>query len=109
MKRAWEFRPRIDPKIRQLQIKESEYKANSKARGRKWEIERKEFQRLILSSCYYCGLQPSNGLDRIDSDGDYSLNNVYPCCTQCNYAKRNQTFDEFLVWIERIASFRGRL
>jgi hypothetical protein len=109
MKKAWTLRPRTDAKLRKLCNKESEYKANAKGRGLKWEIGRSDFQRLILAACYYCGVQPSNGLDRIDNTGDYSLTNIYPCCSQCNYAKRNQTFVEFLAWVDRITSFRGRL
>lgn len=49
-----------------------------------------------------------NGLDRLNSDLDYKLENVVPCCKWCNYAKCTQTFENFLDWIMRIASVRRK-
>lgn len=73
---------------------------------------------LILSQrpCHYCGITQScvrydkrskesysyNGLDRIDPDGDHSINNVITCCKLCNRAKSDLTYQEFLDWIKRV-------
>lgn len=64
-----------------------------------------DFKELIVKNCYYCGSEPelkkyirnnkyakseylyANGLDRINSDGDYELKNVVPCCKKCNSMK----------------------
>lgn len=70
---------------------------------------------LLLSQepCHYCGKELSNirksrysdeafsynGLDRLDPSGDHSLDNVVPCCWQCNQAKMSRTYQEFLDWI----------
>lgn len=38
--------------------------------------------------CHYCGdTLNTTGLDRIDSNGPYSLDNCVPCCSKCNYIK----------------------
>lgn len=43
-----------------------------------------------------------NGLDRIDSNLTHTLDNVVPCCSQCNYAKHVRSLDEFKDWIIRV-------
>jgi len=40
-----------------------------------------------------------NGLDRVDSLKSYTLDNVVPCCTQCNLAKLDYSLDEFKKWV----------
>lgn len=84
------------------------------------------FFKLSQEACYYCGNEPSrtyntantktkrsplqksegnftyNGLDRLDSTKNHSPDNVVPCCTNCNYAKRKLTVDEFISMVERI-------
>lgn len=81
-----------------------------------------EFFQLTTSNCYYCGIEPQqifkpshyskttdistfyiyNGIDRVDSNKGYEENNVVPCCSTCNYAKRTMTKEQFLSWIKRI-------
>ena len=65
-----------------------------------------DYIKLITSNeCYYCG-GPLNetgcGLDRIDSNKGYVLNNVRPCCDACNTAKNNYTEIEFKNWAVRL-------
>ena len=36
-----------------------------------------------------------NGIDRIDSNIGYTVNNCVPCCTICNHMKNDLTTDEF--------------
>ena len=45
---------------------------------------------------------PINGLDRIDNGIGYTLNNVRPCCSTCNYMKHRLNEKEFLNHIEKI-------
>lgn len=83
-----------------------------------------DFLKLSQKSCHYCGKEPErifnlyskfdshplkdeadfkyNGLDRIDSDKDHSLNNIVPCCTDCNIMKNNKSVQEFLDHIKAI-------
>lgn len=48
------------------------------------------------------GLFEYNGLDRIDSNGKHDLDNVVPCCIDCNMAKGVKPRSEFLIHIKRM-------
>lgn len=64
-----------------------------------------DFSKIRIGNCYYCGrLLPATGggLDRIDSNLGYAIENVRPCCASCNYAKRHLSEKEFFDSIRRI-------
>jgi hypothetical protein len=51
------------------------------------------------SAAYYKfnnGYYLYSGLDRVDSSKDHTIDNVVPCCIQCNKAKNNNAMDVFL-------------
>lgn len=98
------------------------YIASARVRNIKWDIEISEFIKLIHQNCFYCGCPPTNqwksrskskkakhenliytGIDRLDSDGIYTLENVVPCCKRCNYGKRELSMEDFLSHIKKIA------
>lgn len=92
------------------------YKRSEKDRGIKFNIGYEDFKKLTSKPCYYCRIKPFaihkkqntngdyvyNGLDRIDSDENYELDNVVPCCKNCNYAKRLMSSFEFSDWVRRV-------
>jgi hypothetical protein len=97
----------------------SRYKVGAKRRAISWNLSKEDFFHLISLSCVYCGESnlsfASNpktspwqksfyytGLDRIDSQLGYEINNVQPCCKWCNMGKSNRSEKEFLEWIDRI-------
>ena len=41
-----------------------------------------------------------NGIDRINSDKGYTIDNCVPCCAQCNHMKLDYTTEEFLTKIK---------
>jgi len=47
-----------------------------------------------------------NGLDRIDNEKGYLLDNVTPCCKICNQAKHALSLDDFLAWCQRLINFQ---
>lgn len=82
------------------QSKEQRYangKRFAKKRGIECHINKEDFFRLFIpSTCYYCGQKFESsgfGLDRMDSDKGYTLDNVVMCCTDCNKHK----FDSWTV------------
>jgi hypothetical protein len=101
--------------MRQLKRK---YKYEAKKRGLKWDLTEEQFKGLTQQNCYYCGAKPNqscfsthnwlngeyiyNGLDRIDNTKGYTIDNVVPCCRQCNQAKSIFTLQEFQNWIEKV-------
>jgi hypothetical protein len=55
------------------------------------------------ATCYYCGgANTTYGLDRIDNDKGFSLDNCIPSCKVCNNLKRNSTLSAFLERAERL-------
>ena len=91
------------------------YKQNAKIRGYDFNLTKKQFLKLTKQDCYYCGAKPNNiqkseyhngdflynGLDRIDNNKGYTIDNVVPCCKICNHAKNNLTLEEFQGWLKR--------
>lgn len=92
------------------------YKVGAKQRNLKFDIGLEEFIKLSSKNCYYCNSSPSNlagsdknngkylynGLDRVNNTIGYKLDNVVPCCKNCNLAKRELTKKEFLNMIKMI-------
>jgi hypothetical protein len=84
-----------------------------------FKITKDQFRELTKKNCYYCGREPSsvalykngngeylyNGLDRVDNDKGYTLDNVVTCCGECNYYKGSKTQDDFISWLKRIANY----
>lgn len=98
------------------------YRHGALSRNLKFSLTKTQFKTLTQSNCFYCGTPPKNkhkgrtafgeyvynGVDRLDSKGDYSLKNCVACCAICNRAKSNLTLDEFLVWINNISTRRNK-
>lgn len=73
-----------------------------------------DFGKLISKDCYYCGSSPvlknyirsnkyaieedlyANGIDRVDNNIGYEIDNIVPCCKRCNTSKNDMTQEEFL-------------
>jgi hypothetical protein len=91
-----------------------------------------DFCAISQNNCHYCNKPPSNshnkylhrdkwgknsqfakdngtftynGLDRIDSSKPHNLNNVVPCCFQCNFAKSNHNIENFREWVCKVYEF----
>jgi hypothetical protein len=98
----------------------TQYSSAAKKRGHSFSLTKDEFYDIIEKSCHYCGGAPSNvmktknangeyvynGVDRFDSSRGYETGNVFPCCKNCNYMKRDLSYDEFIAHIRLIL---GRL
>lgn len=89
-------------------------KSNAKLRGLEFSLTLEEFINLCSSSCYYCNCIPKtkmkrscnfyrNGIDRINNDIGYTLNNCVTCCVTCNYMKRNMSYNDFINHIHLIS------
>jgi hypothetical protein len=101
----------------------SKYVSSAKKRGHVFTLSNDLFERLLASPCDYCGAPPSqklsigmmqrfqahadfssNGIDRVDNCQGYIDGNVVPCCTVCNWMKRNYSRDQFIAHIRAIAA-----
>ena len=92
------------------------YKGGAKKRGYTWDLTEEQFKNITQKNCHYCGAKPNNisktkcntgdyiynGIDRIDNNEGYTIDNVVPCCKTCNQAKSNKTLQEFKDWIKKV-------
>ena len=100
----------------------SYYKYNALKRDIEWSLTEGQFKTLTQQNCHYCGSKPStiqksrhnngdytyNGIDRIDSDRGYDIDNVVPCCEKYNFSKRDQPYEEFIKWLDKITLFKRK-
>ena len=101
-------------------------KTGAEKRGHNFNLTFDEYDNLIQKDCFYCGDHPRpmteeqrknrgnskqplfyyNGVDRIDSNKDYNLDNCVPCCPICNYMKHTLSQNDFYNQIVKIYNFR---
>lgn len=87
------------------------YFGNARRRGLEFSLTEDEVGFIIRDNCWYCGTpaDPTNGIDRQDNAQGYTTKNVVPCCSTCNYAKRDMSSDSFLTWAMRIHEHQSLL
>lgn len=74
-------------------------------RGYDFKLTKGEFLVLTKQNCYYCNKPPSqikkakhsnyiyNGVDRVDNNKGYLIENVVACCKECNSKKSGITLE----------------
>ena len=81
-------------------INYNSYKLGAKSRNYVFELLKKDFDNIVSYDCYICGKQNSNrhknGIDRYDNNIGYTLENVRPCCGQCNIMKKDMEYQYFI-------------
>ena len=96
------------------------YRQGAKVRGLIYALTREQFKILTSRKCYYCNASPSkstktanynyfgeyiyNGIDRINNELGYILDNCVSCCYPCNSMKGELTQKEFFEKIQLINS-----
>ena len=99
----------------------------AETRHHEFKLTYDEFINIIKQSCYYCGEPPRpasedlikkrgntkeptfyyNGIDRIDPEKEYSVDNCVPCCPKCNYMKHTLKQEDFYKQILKIYNHLG--
>lgn len=76
----------------------TEYKNRASKKNLDFVLSRDEYLSLITQDCYLCGKQSNsqhlNGIDRIDNNKGYMMENVKSCCANCNYMKKNYILED---------------
>ena len=95
------------------------YKSDTKRNNRKFNISFKKFMEMIQLKCHYCGSKPNlkifnkgksrfkivNGIDRINSNKGYLINNIITCCSKCNLMKNVFSVNDFLSHVDKIYKY----
>ena len=72
------------------------YKTRSKERNISFQLTKKQFISFWQKNCHYCGSKIETiGIDRVDNNKGYLIDNIVACCRTCNSIKNNRTLDEF--------------
>lgn len=98
------------------------YQYWAKKRNLIFELTLDDFAKLIVSNCFYCGVEPAiylphkkkssalpekrNGVDRANSSEGYNKENCVSCCKVCNFAKNNLPLVEFQSWLRQLVQYR---
>lgn len=87
------------------------YRNGAKTRKIDFELSFEQFMTLWEKSCYYCGSEINGiGIDHKDPSKGYNIDNIVPCCTQCNRAKTIQTTEDFISMCIKVAKrFEDRI
>jgi hypothetical protein len=114
LKRSWYKRNKGRIKTKQLQSKSRYSRLTSQARTRKLEmkIPFEVYETIITVPCYYCkipNIGTGGGLDRIDNDKGYLVDNVLSCCGDCNNIRGDSlTVEEMKVAMEAVLKYRAK-
>lgn len=75
-----------------------------------WPAPKKWSDLVLDADCHYCGQHIEtlgSSLDRKDSDKGYTLDNVVPCCGDCNKVKNDVlSYDEMVYLMPLLMEFR---
>lgn len=67
------------------------YKRTALKKGLEWNLTDEQAEIMLKSECIYCNhidlTKRLNGIDRLDQQGNYTVENTVPCCWTCNYMK----------------------
>ena len=99
------------------------YKAGAKRRGLEFSLTIDGFKEIMANACWYCGTNPKqayknsyttkgkkytstpfihNGIDRINNNQGYTVNNCTACCRTCNFLKQGLSVSDFLEKIKEV-------
>lgn len=78
-------------------------KASAKTRKIVYLLEDADAIDIMKNPCLYCGDDVPVGIDRIDSSLGYLKDNCVPCCTVCNYMKKDFKQSQFIDQCKKIA------
>lgn len=101
------------------------YKSRAKKMNLPFILTDIEFFNLTQQACHYCGVEPHrssitsgshfygdfiyNGIDRIDSNLGYTLDNSVSCCWMCNMGKVDSNYNDFINHLDQITKYRSSL
>lgn len=96
-------------------------------RDKECTVTIEEFLIISQQNCFYCNISPNNkfnhfstlssrssekaqneglfiynGMDRINSSKYHTIDNIVPCCYDCNRAKNDRSVGDFLLWISKL-------
>ena len=76
--------------------------SGAKERGIAYLLTDEQATKLLHGDCYYCGQPHADGIDRLNSQQEYTTFNCVPCCKICNIMKNKFDGKTFFAHIALI-------
>lgn len=99
-----------------------DYRGNSRRKNIFFELTKEQVTNICKENCYYCGRPPHksnvkrghygvynyNGIDRKNHAKGYTMDNIVPCCAECNRIRSsNLTMEEMKIIATTLKKFRS--
>lgn len=95
-------------------------KKSQRTRELEYGLSFDEWKIIVLQNCHYCGQAPNqparrpcgplvNGIDRVNNDIGYNLENSIPCCGDCNFLKGQFSQSKFFEQCKKITIYQNNL
>lgn len=79
------------------------YRKTSSVRNINFDLSFEQFLTFWNKKCHYCGTEINGvGIDRVDNNNGYRMDNCVPCCTKCNTYKMKDSTSDFFSHIKQI-------
>jgi len=100
---AYLAKKRLNAKLRRRNPKNRakiiirDYSREDRKLGRSFDLDLNFVNEQISKGCTYCGEKniAALGLDRVDNTKGHVKSNVVPCCTTCNFVRRDMPVEAF--------------
>lgn len=124
----FDYKKNIDPADGTWHYLYLQYKKMANERDLEFSLTEDECREMFTTNCYYCGSAPRktvgrhrkstdmrlregskvtyNGIDRVNTDRGYTVDNTVTCCYKCNFAKHTQSVSEFREWIKQVYDYQ---
>ena len=93
-----QYRHKIETRYKRCQF-------DSKRRNISFNLTFDQFVEITSNSCYYCkSFDERNfcGIDRVDSNIGYVVQNCVACCKTCNYMKLELTVEQWMNHMKKV-------
>jgi hypothetical protein len=94
-----------DKRLHSIEFNFIHYKYDSTLKRREFNLSFEQFETIVKSPCFYCGIiqdKGFNGIDKTDQTQGYVIENCVSCCKLCNFMKGAVDNITFLQRVEHI-------
>lgn len=94
----------------------SNYRKNAENRGYCFNLTLEDFVNFVRNKCCYCGTETNKGrngqsclmgIDRVDNNKGYTIENTAPCCWSCNHMKYQSSKEDWIGKMKAIIIYNG--
>ena len=104
------YRKYINKSSKKLTYRYQQYKKGAEKRSISFNISIDEFSKFWRKNCSYCDSEIETiGLDRVNSKSGYEIDNIVPCCFDCNNLKMGRDLEDWYSKMIKILKFKGKI